>query len=234
MHAVGIIPARAGSKRVPGKNTRALAGKPLIGYTIEAALDSGLDRVIFSTDDEKMAEVARSFGADVPFLRPKELATDEASSLSVLLHALRHLEKSPPELVAFLQPTSPFRTSKHIDAALELLEKSDVDSVVGVCEVEPDFHPYFVYNMDRNQKLGEIIKTKKFLRSQDLPKLYRLNDGLIISRRRYFDTVGENSPCFNPKSMKGLVMDRVSSIGIDDELDFLFAEFVVKSGLFRR
>lgn len=213
-----------------------LAGKPLIGYTIEAALNSKLDRVIVSTEDETIASIARSFGSEVPFLRPKELATDEASSLFVLLHALHHLEKEKffPTVVVFLQPTSPFRTSEHINAGLELLQKSDTDSVVSVCEVEPSFHPYYMYRMDENNNLEEIIKLpKKPLRSQDVPKFYRMNDVLIISRRRYFDTVDEHSPCFNPKSMKALVIDRISSINIDDEFDFLLAEFVVKSGLFK-
>lgn len=169
-------------------------------------------------------------------MRPKELATNEASSLSVLLHALHYLEKEKffPEVVAFLQPTSPFRTSEHINAGLELLQRSDVDSVIGVCEVEPNFHPYYVYRMDENNNLEEIIKLpKKPLRSQDLPKFYSLNDALFISRRRYFDMVDEHSPCFNPKSVKGLTIDRISSINIDDEFDFLLAEFVVKSGLFK-
>ncbi len=222
---------------MPGKNTRPLAGKPLIRYTIEAALDSKLDRVIVSTEDERIASLARDFGAEVPFLRPEELATDEASSLSVLLHCLKHIEgkeKFFPDVVAFLQPTSPFRTGKHIEAGLDMLQKSGVDSVIGVCEVEPSFHPYSTYEKDENDNLREFIEIqKKPLRSQDFPKLYRLNDALFISRRRYFDVVNEYSPCFNPKSVKGIVMDRVSSISIDDEFDFLLAEFVVRSELFK-
>jgi N-acylneuraminate cytidylyltransferase/CMP-N,N'-diacetyllegionaminic acid synthase len=222
---------------VLGKNIRSLAGKPLISYSIEAALNSKLDRVIVSTEDEKIASIAGDFGAEVPFQRPRELATDEASSLSVLLHALRHLEekeKFSPDIIALLQPTSPFRTSKHIDAGLNILQKSAVDSVIGVCEVDPGFHPYYTYRKDEDDNLEEFIEVKeKPLRSQDLPKLYKLNDALFISQRGYFDTVGEHSPCFNPKSMKGLVMDRISSLSIDDEFDFLFAEFVVKSGWFK-
>jgi CMP-N-acetylneuraminic acid synthetase len=209
----------------------------LVGYTIEAALSSKLDRVIVSTEDETIASVARSFGAEVPFSRPRELANDTASSMSVLLHALRYLEKEKylPDVVAFLQPTSPFRTFKHVNAGLELVQKSDVDSVVGVCEVEPDVHPYFVYQMGRDNRLEEVIKLrKKPLRSQDLPKLYSLNDALTISRRRYFNGTSEDSPCFNPKSMKGLVMDRISSVDINDEFDFLLAEFIFKSGLFKQ
>jgi len=223
---------------VPGKNIRPLAGKPLIGYTIEAALDSKLDRVIVSTENDKIASVAREFGAEVPFLRPKELATDEASSLSVLLHALSYLEKEEhyfPDVIAFLQPTSPFRTYKHINAGLEMLLVSDVDSVIGVCEVEADSHPYWIYEKDEEGNLKELIRIKnKPLRRQEFPKLFRISDGLIITKRRYFNKVNEYSPCFNPKSVKGLVMDRISSIGIDDEFDFRLAEFVIKAGLFKQ
>jgi len=237
MRAVGIIPARAGSKRVPSKNIRLLAGKPLIAYIIGAALASKLDRMIVSTEDDKIASIAREFGAEVPFLRPKELATDKASSLSVLLHALYYLEEDEkffPDVVVLLQPTSPFRTSQHIDAGLDMLQKSDVDSVVGVCEVEPSSHPYCMYEKDADDNLREFIGIqKKPQRSQDLTKLYRANDALFISRRRYFDKVGRNSSCFNPKSVKGLVMNRVSSIDINDEFDFLLAEFIIKRGLFK-
>lgn len=223
---------------MPGKNIRPLAGKPLIGYTIEAALDSKLDRVIVSTENDKIASVAREFGAEVPFLRPKELATDEASSLSVLLHTLSYLEKEEhyfPDVIVFLQPTSPFRTYKHINAGLEMRLASDVDSVIGICEVEADSHPYWVYEKDEEDNLKELIRIKnKPLRRQEFPKLFRISDGLILTRRRYFNKVNEYSPCFNSKRMKGLVMDRISSIGIDDEFDFCLAEFVIKVGLFKQ
>jgi len=237
IRAVGIIPARGGSKGIPGKNIKPLGGKPLISYTIEAALESRLDRTIVSTDDKGIAAVAKKYGAEVPFLRPKELATDEASSRSVLMHALDYLEEGEryrPDVVVFLQPTSPFRTCEQINAGLKMLLASDVDSIVGVCEVSADSHPYFVYKLDGKGNLRELVKIKnKPLRRQELPKFYKINDGLVVTRRRYFDGVGKSSPCFNPKSVKGLVMDRISSIGIDDRFDLLLAEFVVKSGLFK-
>jgi CMP-N-acetylneuraminic acid synthetase len=235
MRVLGIIPARGGSKSIPGKNIRPLGGKPLVSYMIKAALKSKIDRVIVSTDDEKIAAVAKEYDAEVPFMRPKELATDTASSLSVLLHALRHVEEKErwrPDAVAFLQPTAPFCTWKHINAALEMLSNSDVDSVVGVCESE--FHPYYMYKKDDKNNLEEIIKVKnKPLRRQDVPPIFRLTDAPIVSRRRYYDKVTACSPCFNPKSMKCLVMDRISAINIDDEFDFLLAELVIKSGLFK-
>lgn len=235
MRILGIIPARGGSRGVPGKNIRLLGGKPLLSYTIEAALRSKIDRTIVSTENKKIAAIAKECGAEVPFMRPRELATDTASSLSVLLHALQYMEKKEgyhPDVVAFLQPTSPFRTWKHINAGLEMLLSSNVDSVIGICEVE--FHPYFMYEKDGEGNLQEIVKVKdKPLRRQDLPPIFRANDALMISRRRYFDKVNERSPCYNPESMMGLVMDRVSSIDINDEVDFLFAELILKSGLFK-
>lgn len=236
MRIVGIIPARGGSKAIPRKNIRLLDGKPLLSYTIEAALKSEIDRTIVSTEDKKIAAIAKKWGAEVPFLRPKRLATDTASSLSVLLHALRYLEKGEryhPDIVAFLQPTSPFRTHKYIDAGLKMLLASDVDSVVSVCEAE--FHPYYMYWRGKDGTLREFVEMKdKPLRRQDLPLLNRMNDAILISRRRYFDKVKKNSPCFNPASMKGLVMDRISSIDINDKFDFLLAEFIIKVGLHKR
>lgn len=235
MRVLGIIPARGGSKGIPMKNIRPLGGKPLLSYMIQASLKSKINRTIVSTEDEKIATIAKEYGAEVPFIRPRKLASDTASSLSVLLHTLRYMEEKEryrPDAIAFLQPTAPFCTWKHINAALEMLLRSDVDSVVGVCG--SGFHPYFMYEMDREKNIREIIKMKdKPLRRQDVPPMFRLTDAPIISRRRYFDKVTERSPCFNPDSMKGLVMDRVSSIDINDELDFLFAEFVIKSELFK-
>ncbi|MEM2963781.1 MAG: acylneuraminate cytidylyltransferase family protein [Candidatus Anstonellales archaeon] len=234
MRIVGIIPARGGSKGLPRKNILPLGGKPLLSYTIEAALQSRIDRTIVSTEDVEIAEIAKKIGAEVPFLRPKKLATDTASSLSVILHALNYLDKNKyhSDVIVFLQPTSPFRTHKHINAALELLLDSDVDSVISVCEAE--YHPYWMFWKESDDALREFIKIKdKPLRRQDLPTLYRINDAIVISRRSYFDKVKENSPCFNPRSVKGYVMDRVSSIDINDKFDFLLAEFIIKSGLFK-
>lgn len=231
---VAIIPARAGSTAVAEKNIRPLGGKPLISYTIEAALRSRVDRVIVSTEDNRIASVAREYRAEVPFLRPQELAIDTASSLSVLLHALSYLQEREQyyaEVVVFLQPTSPFRTYKHIDLGLDMLFKSSVDSVIGVCEVQ--HHPYVMYEKDETDNLKELIKMEnKPHRRQEFPPFFANNASLALSRRRYFDQVSEYSPCFNPVSMKGLVMDRISSIDINDEFDFALAEFVISSGLF--
>lgn len=141
---LGVIPARGGSKGIPGKNLMHLAGRPLLSYTAEAALQSRrLDRVILSTDDETIASAGKQLGLEVPFIRPAHLATDQASIIAVLRHAVDQLEVQEgyrAEVVVLLQPTSPLRTTAHIDAAIELLEREGADSVVAVSE--PMEHPY--------------------------------------------------------------------------------------------
>jgi CMP-N-acetylneuraminic acid synthetase len=227
---LGIIPARGGSKGIRKKNIQPLGPKPLLAYTIEAARKSLIDRVLVSTDDDEIAAIAKQHGAEVPFIRPAELATDEASSLSVLLHALHFCEAhgDKVEVVAFLQPTSPFRTSRQIDACIHLLRDSEVDSVVTVQEVTQ--HPYFVYAMQSDGRLREIMPMKpKPLRRQDLPIWYSIADGLIASRRRYFEQIAPDSPVFNPQSMKGYVVDAISALSIDSPIDLAWAEFFLTS-----
>jgi len=144
MKILGIIPARGGSKGVPGKNIKHLAGKPLISFSIDAAKDSSLSKVIVSTDDEQIAAVARELGADVPFLRPDFLASDTAKSLDVSRHALLTMEKSDNlqyDAIMLLQPTTPFRTTEDINQAIELLiANPDADSVISVVDVQ-GHHP---------------------------------------------------------------------------------------------
>ncbi|HET9913914.1 MAG TPA: acylneuraminate cytidylyltransferase family protein, partial [Anaerolineales bacterium] len=144
MTIIGLIPARGGSKTIPHKNIKPLVGKPLIAWTIEAAKKCrALSRVIVSTDDAQIAEVAQQWGAEVPFLRPAELAGDATSSLAVVLHLIQWLKKhdgAVPEYILLLQPTSPFRTTEDLDAAIELAETRKVNAVVSVCET--DAHPF--------------------------------------------------------------------------------------------
>lgn len=226
MTTLGIIPARGGSKGVPRKNIRLLGGKPLIAYTIEAALCSCLDRTIVSTDDREIAEVARACGAEVPFLRPVTFAQDTSSSLSVLLHTLQFVESEDrfyPDCVAFLQPTSPFRNASHINAAIDLLMTSNVLSVIGICQV--DQHPYDMFQQRPNGMLEQLIPLpNKPLRRQDYPPTYITNSALIVSQRSYYDDLSDPEPVFSWSSSKGLLMDRFSSIDLDTEFDFLIAE----------
>jgi len=223
---LGIIPARGGSKGIPRKNIRPLGGEPLIAYTIKAALESRIDRTIVSTNDSQIAEVALAYGAEVPFLRPADLADDSSSSLSVLLHTLQYVETKEqyyPDIIAFLQPTSPFRTSSHMDSAIDLLLSSDVDSVIGICEVEQ--HPYVMFEQEPDDRLTEFIQIRpKPLRRQEFPRLYVTNASMTVSRRHYYDGLTDPEPAHSWASLKGIVMDRVSSIDINTKFDFLVAE----------
>ena len=151
MRVLGIITARGGSKGIPGKNLKLLGGKPLLHYSIEAANDTPLDRLILSTEDQKIAEVARSLGCEVPFMRPAELARDETPHLPVIQHAARWLlehQNYKADVVLILQPTSPLRSSADIAAALRMLELSGADSVVSVNEVSAHAHPMRMLRVD--------------------------------------------------------------------------------------
>ena len=224
---LALVPARGGSKGISKKNIKSLAGKPLIVYTIEAALQSQHRlRVVVSTDDEEIAEIAQAAGAEVPFLRPPELAQDETPTLTVIQHALQWLEQHEayqPELVVLLQPTSPLRRSEHIDQALELLLSSGADSVVSLCEVEHS--PYWMKNVDAVGRVSSFISMKEeYTRRQALPKVYRLNGAIFVTRTEVIiqgkRLLGDDNRAY--------IMDQGDSIDIDTELDFKLAELLIK------
>ncbi len=228
---LGIVPARGGSKGIPRKNIRLLDGEPLIAYTIEAAHKSQIDRTIVSSDDNEMIAVARSYGAEVPFKRPAELATDKATSLSVVLHALHFMktqERFFPDYVVFLQPTSPFRTHLHIDTAINLLKnRPDIEGVTSVVPVSE--HPYFVVQMDPGGEIKEYISIEnKPLRRQDLPPLYMMSDAVIVVRRRYFDRVNPNDPVLPFQSSIGFEIDRITAMDINKPFDFELCELLME------
>ncbi|MDB4173097.1 acylneuraminate cytidylyltransferase family protein, partial [bacterium] len=153
---LAVIPARGGSKGLPGKNILKLKDKPLLAWTIEAAKESKyLDHVIVSTDNDDISKAAKDYGCDVPFLRPHELATDEASIYDVLVHALDQLKDSYDVLV-LLQPTSPLRTFKDIDACLQILSDSNAPSCVSVCEASKS--PNWMYWLDKEDHLTPILQ----------------------------------------------------------------------------
>ncbi len=234
---LAIIPARAGSKGLKGKNLRLLGGKPLIAWTIEAVIKckTGLD-VCFTTEDKKISDVAKSYGAPVYFLRNKRLAEDDTSSLMVLLDALSRMEemrKRRYRYVMYLQPTSPFRHKDLVDKAVEFLKSSEgeVLSVVGVTPVK-DSHPYWDMKM-REDGVMEYYMDLDFprpMRRQDLPSAYHLNGAISVTKRRYFDEAEDPMPAFG-FPFKGLVMNEVESVNIDTEFDFSFAEFLLNCDL---
>ncbi|MDP3800090.1 MAG: acylneuraminate cytidylyltransferase family protein [bacterium] len=194
---LGVITARGGSKGIPRKNIKELNGKPLIAYTIEAAQKSGIfDRIVLSTDDLEIAEVAKKYGCEVPFMRPNELAQDGTPHLPVMQHAvswLKEKENYNPDLVAILQPTAPLRQFWHIKEAFDLLVKKEADSVVAVTEIPGHHSPYWAVVMDESG-LGKLFTgdhiRNRIPRRQSLPKktyshcgaLYLFKTGLIFDK----------------------------------------------------
>ena len=226
---LGVITARGGSRRLPKKNVLDLAGKPLIGWTIEAALRSKyIDELIVSTEDAEIAEISRSHGANVPFTRPQELSADDVHPVDVVIHAVNYfiheLEKEF-EYVAFLQPTSPLRNEHDIDEAIEFMFSTKADAVVSVCEAD---HSPLWYNT-----LSENLSMKNFLRddlkgkmSQDLPTYYRLNGAIYICKVKRL--LKENT-FFLKDNIFAFVMDVKKSVDIDSLVDFKLAEILMQT-----
>lgn len=177
---LGIIPARGGSKGIPGKNIRSLNGKPLIQYAVEAARSSNLvDRLILTTDSVEIAEVGKALGVEVPFLRPPDLAQDDTPMLPVLEHALQFVEMEgwQPDIILLLQPTAPLRRAEHIQQAVKLLVESKCDSVVSVVEVPRHYVPDFVLRLE-DGKLKPFLDAPLVTRRQDARAAYS-RDGTI-------------------------------------------------------
>ncbi len=228
MSTICLICARGGSKGVPGKNIRLLGGTPLIGHAIRTALSSGsFDSVIVSTDSLEIAEVARSYGAEVPFLRPPELATDQSGKVDAMLHAVETLMangRSVDEVVD-LDPTVPFLTAEDVNACLRLLREVDCDTVVGVTQAH--INPYF--NMVEIARSGYLQLSKSdsgdlfssFKRRQDCPPVYSLH-GLIGFKVLPFL---KNRHVYNRRT-KAVICPPERSLMIDTELEFRFAEFL--------
>ena len=227
MTVVGLIPARGGSKTIPHKNIKPLAGKPLIAWTIEAAKSCrALSRLIVSTDDLQIAEVALQWGAEVPFLRPAELAGDQSSSLDVVLHLIQWLEEHDPvvpEYILLLQPTSPFRTTEDIAAAIDLAKTGLVDAVVSVCET--DAHPFLCKRVREDGRLTDYMTTDlDYLRRQDLPPAYQLNGAIYINRCRSL----RQERTFLPKDTLPYIMPAERSLDLDTLWDWRLAELILK------
>jgi len=195
MKVLGVITARGGSKGVPGKNLRLLGGRPLLAYTVEAALDTAVDRLILSTDDPKIAEVGRSLGCEVPFMRPAELARDETPHLPVIQHAVQWLRDHGnyhADVVVILQPTSPLRSAIDISGALRMLELSGADSVVSVTAVSAHAHPLRMLRLDERGEATLFVTgapvRQRVNRRQDLPDAWVMNGAVYACRTsRLFD-----------------------------------------------
>lgn len=186
MKVLGIIPARGGSKGIPGKNIRPLGGRPLLAWTAEAALAARrLSRVVLTTDDERIAEIGRGCGLEVPFLRPAELAMDDTPTLPVLQHAVAELEKAGDwfDAVCLLQPTSPFRRAGDIDGCIELLE-TGLDAVVSMLPVPSEHNPHWVYFRDADGLLRLATgEDQPIPRRQELPPAFHRDGAVYVTRR---------------------------------------------------
>lgn len=221
---IAVIPARGGSKRLPRKNVLPLKGKPLIAWSIAAGLDSNyVDQVIVSTDCDEIASVARQYGAEIPFMRPANIAGDTASTDSVILHLLSKLSANDSDIVVILQPTSPLRLSIDIDAALDKLIAVNGDGVVSVCECEHS--PYWSNSLPSDGNMGAFIKEElKGKRSQDLPTCYRLNGAVYAFS---VESIITNKGLSYTSTVYSSIMPTERSVDIDNALDFKLAEVIL-------
>ena len=223
MRVVGVITARGGSKGLPSKNIRPLLGKPLIEWTIEAALSSKcIDTLVVSTDDGEIAQIARDAGARIPFVRPQHLASDTASSIDVVLHAIDSLAQMGEQydVVVLLEPTSPLRDTFDIDDALSHLIKSCAGSVVSVCQAE-SHHPSFMYRMAEGLRL-EPYSTHHptALRRQEIEPVYFLDGTIYCS---HIDELRLKRSFYHDNT-HAYVVPKWKSLEVDDIYDFVMIE----------
>jgi CMP-N,N'-diacetyllegionaminic acid synthase len=223
---VAIIPARGGSKGLKRKNILPLLDIPLIAYSIKSGINSSnIDMVIVSTEDEEIAQVSKDAGAEVPFMRPLELAADVTPTLDVLKYTIEMLEERLGEKInniVLLQPTSPLRNHLHIDEAFDVFLKNGQKPVVSVTEAKT--HPNMVKRIENNQLVNFLDTAETVTRRQDLKKVYELNGAIYITTR---DMIINENRLYGDEVFPYL-MEKQDSVDIDDRLDFLFAELLMK------
>ncbi|MBZ0156309.1 MAG: acylneuraminate cytidylyltransferase family protein [Alphaproteobacteria bacterium] len=227
MNILCVIPARAGSKGVKNKNLREVAGRPLISYIIESAKRAEtLGRVIVSTESEAIAEAARKWGAETPFMRPFELARDHISLIPVAQHALHSMDALGwrADAVVSLQPTSPLTSPEDIDRAVGLFRESGCDSVVSVERIEKH-HPFRAYAIERDTLLPFTEYTsEKYLQRQDRPPAYGFTGALYVRKRELLENWSGKDFCLG-QDVRGVVIDRSRSLNIDAEDDLEYFAF---------
>lgn len=227
MSVLALIPARGGSKRIPGKNIAPCAGRPLLAYTIEAALGAmSLDRIVLSTDSEDIADVARANGLEVPSLRPAHLAGDDTLMIDVAQH---HLDEAAAageevEVLVLLQPTSPLRLSGHIDDAVRLFRETGPDSVVSVVDTAHIYHPLKALKLVDGYLQPYIDGQPSVAGHRDLPTAYARNGPAVVVTHP--DIIRDGS--FYGACSVPYVMTMETSIDIDEPLDLAFAEFLIE------
>ena len=223
-----VIPARGGSKGVPRKNVRDLSGKPLIYYVIKAALGCTMvSKVIVSTDDEEIAQRAKESGAEIPFMRPSEIAGDKISLIPVIQHALKYYDDQGMrfDAVLSLQPTSPFVKARMISEMIQKMETTGCDSVVSVHEIIHG-HPYRAKRMvlgDRLDNFFEGFNGDTFLQKQDRPPAYAYNGALYLRKRELIENYSGKDFGLGG-DIRAVIMSPIESINIDNEDDFQLAE----------
>lgn len=224
MDNLAVIPARSGSKGVPNKNIKLLDKIPLMAYTIEVAKQSGVfSEIMVSTDSQEYAQIALKYGANVPFLRSKENASDTASSWDVVREILNNYESGGKrfETVCLLQPTSPLREVKDVIGAYNLYKKNTANAVISVCEV--DHSPLWSNTLPDSMSLDDFISKEAFQPRQKLKTYYRINGAIYIVNADY---VQKESNIY--RGSYAYIMPKENSIDIDTELDFLIAESIMK------
>lgn len=220
---LAIIPARGGSKGIPHKNIIDLCGRPLISYTIKAALGSKyIDYAIVSTDDAEIAKVSEEYGAEIPFLRPAELATDTSKTIESVIYTIRTLQERGKffDTIVLLQPTQPLRTSEDIDGAIEKYDEFGNVALASVSEV--DDHPILIRSIE-NEQLIPLLNASSTCRRQDMPAFYRVNGCIYINE---VSEMNEDTS-FNDNILP-YMMEKSHSVDIDDEVDLVIAEYYLK------
>lgn len=232
MKILFVVTARGGSKGVPRKNIREIGGLPLIAYKIIAARKCKYDnRIIVSTDDDEIAKVALKYGAEVPFMRPAELATDSASSMDVMEHAINWIEEndsSKYDYICMLEPSSPFASYEDFERAFDKLIESDADTLLGMKKVE--VNSVFIHSLDEQGKLSKFydaIKGLKSVRRQDQKDEYTMNGCMYIAKWDYFTEKRQ----FHSLNSIPYIMDDEHSIEIDTISNYLYANWLVDNNV---
>ncbi|MEX1248254.1 MAG: acylneuraminate cytidylyltransferase family protein [Anaerolineales bacterium] len=226
MSVLGIIPARGGSKGIPNKNLRELAGKPLLAYTLEAANASGvIDRLVLSTDSQEIAELGRKLGLEIPFLRPAELAADDSPMLAVAQHAVGELERQGwrADIIVLLQPTSPLRRGGRVRKAVELLESKGCDSVVSVVEIPDLYSPQKAMKVQDGFLVFLTDGGKAITRRQQVVSAYA-REGTVYACRR--DVLMERGSLYGEKCLP-LIISRGEALSLDTMVDWQRAEEIL-------
>ncbi len=227
MSVLAVIPARGGSKSIPNKNIVDVGGKPLIAWTIEESQkSSAIERLIVSTDSQRIAEIALEYGAEVPFMRPDKLAADDTPGIDPIIHAANWLEENVgyrSEYVMCLSPTTPLRTAFDIDASIEMIRNKGADAVVSI--VLAKHHPNWMKRMDADGYMVDYIQQENLIpRRQDLPDVYALNGAIYLARR---EVLLEKRSWYTEKTC-AYVMPEERSIDIDTPWDLKLASLILQ------